>query len=128
MFPAFYPLTERLPAKSTGRAVSSLAGTAAGLQLADRRCRLLFADAQFLDQGPVPVDILTLEIVEKVPALADQLEQTTAGMMILFVGLKMIGQIGNPLRQQCDLHLRRAGIGVMRFEFLNNLFFFRSVL
>ncbi len=43
--------------------------------------------------------------------------------MILGMLFKMLGQIAYPFRQQGNLHLRGAGISIMDFKLLNNLFF-----
>ena len=43
--------------------------------------------------------------------------------MILFMYLKMLGQICNTRAQQCNLHLRRSGIRIVQVEFFYNFFF-----
>src|SRR5689334_4115080 len=47
----------------------------------------LLADAERVDQLAVTIDVLRLEVVEQAAALADQLEETTARVVILRVGL-----------------------------------------
>src|SRR5690606_24244243 len=74
----------------------------------------LLPDTQSANQIRVPVGILPLEVVEQPPALADELEQTAAGMMILRVGLEMFGEIVDPIAQDGDLDFRGAGVRLMR--------------
>ena len=51
------------------------------------------------------VDILTLQIIQKLTASRDHLEQSAAGIVVLFVHLEMLGQLNDPLRKQRDLNL-----------------------
>ena len=74
---------------------------------------VLLAQTQLGNDGAVTLDILLLEIVEKVSSLTDHLQQTAAGVMILLVDLHMLGQIVDPLGQDCDLYLGGTGIGVV---------------
>ena len=83
----------------------------------------LFTNTELLNHAAVLSDIFFLQILEKTATLADQLQQSTPGMMILGVLFKMLGQIRDPFRQQGYLHLAGAGIRVMGFKLLNNLFF-----
>jgi hypothetical protein len=56
-------------------------------------------------------------------ALADQLEQPTPGVVILFVGLEMVRQIGNAIAEQRDLDFRRTGVFFVLPEVCDNLLF-----
>jgi len=87
---------------------------------------ILFSDAKLLDQIAIGVDILLLEVIQKAPSLANELQQAPAGMMILLVRLEMLGQMIDPGAQQGNLHLRRAGvIGVVCVLGDNFLLLFR---
>src|SRR5664279_3747567 len=70
----------------------------------------LAADAESFDQLLVPRLIDTLDVVEERTAGLHQLEQPTAGMVILAVELEVLGQVVDALRQDRDLNFRRAGI------------------
>jgi hypothetical protein len=61
------------------------------------RLSVLSADSESLDHGPVALDILALQVVEKTPPLSDDLKQSAPRMMILGMGAKLLGQIGDPL-------------------------------
>jgi hypothetical protein len=53
---------------------------------------------QPIDQRFVPAEINGLKVPKQASALADELKQPSAGVMIFFVGLEMLGQIYDPLR------------------------------
>ena len=59
----------------------------------------LLADAQFLDQITILVDIVLLHVFEHAAALADEHEQTAAGMVILRIHLQVFGQFTDPFGQ-----------------------------
>jgi hypothetical protein len=83
----------------------------------------LLADAQLPDQSPVLGNIFLLQIFEQVSTLADQFQQTAAGMMIFGMRFKMLGEIHDPFGQQGNLHLARTGIGFVGLKFFNEFFF-----
>src|SRR6516162_7747428 len=70
----------------------------------------LAAQAKALDQLPVALLILLLQIVQQPAPLADHHQQAAAGMEILLVRLEMIGQVLDALGQQRHLNLRRTRI------------------
>src|SRR5262245_42055616 len=74
----------------------------------------LFSQAKTVDQVVITIDVTTFQIIKKTAALADQLQQSAARMIILLVSLEMISQFINALGQQRDLNFRRAGIGAVR--------------
>ena len=52
-------------------------------------------------------------------ALRHELEQATTGMIVLDVGLEMLGQVGDALGEDRDLHLGRTGIAGLGRVFLD---------
>ena len=70
------------------------------------RLRGLSSQSERVDDLPVPLDIFVLHIVEKPAAATDQHQQPSPGMMILFMDLKMIRQVGDSMGQQTDLNFR----------------------
>src|SRR5262249_19655073 len=52
----------------------------------------------------------TGEVVEKLATLGHKLEQSTPGMVVLDVGLEMLGEAVDALREDRHLHFRRTGI------------------
>src|SRR5262249_9223288 len=76
------------------------------------------ANPQPLDQRFVTRLIDTREIIEQLPPLRYELEQSTTGVIVLDVGLEVLGEAVDPLREEGYLHLRRTGIaGLDRIAF-----------
>lgn len=73
----------------------------------------LLADAQFVDDGAVAVLVRLLEIVQKAAAAADQFQKAAAAVMVLRVRLEVLRQVGDAVREECDLHFWRSGIDVV---------------
>jgi hypothetical protein len=59
----------------------------------------LFTNTQFSDDDFVSVDALGFEVIEQTSALADELQEPPAGMMVFFVGFEMLGQISDSFAQ-----------------------------
>jgi len=72
----------------------------------------LTPETEFLKKSAVSIHVLVPEIVEQAAALAHDLEQTTAGMVILAVGLEMLLEAGDPLREEGDLNLGRTSVAI----------------
>src|SRR5580704_18177304 len=70
----------------------------------------LAPDAKAFDQRLIPRLVLRLDVVEELPALRHEFEQTTARVVVFHMRLEMLGQIADPLGQDRNLDLRRAGI------------------
>src|SRR5262249_13672135 len=68
------------------------------------------ANTQLLDQRLVTRCVDTGEVVEKLATLGHKLEQSTPGMVVLDVGLEMLGEAVDALREDRHLHFRRTGI------------------
>src|SRR6266404_5809763 len=66
------------------------------------------AQTQTLDQVFVARLILGLHVIEQAAALRDHLDQPAPRVIVLRVGLEVLGQIGDALREHGHLHLRRA--------------------
>jgi hypothetical protein len=78
-----------------------------------------------LDQTSISLVVVLPEIIEKASPLPYQLEETTAGVVILDVELEMLRKVIDPLAQQCNLDFRGASVGLMESELLNNFFSLR---
>src|SRR4029077_1429730 len=79
---------------------------------APERARLA-AEAEPSDDGAVARVVLLHEVSEKATALADELEEAAARMIILREAPEMVRQPLDPLREERDLDLRRAGIAIL---------------
>src|SRR5205814_10329947 len=79
----------------------------------------LSADTELVEHHPVAPAVLTLEVLEEPPPLSDQHQQTPPRVMVLRVGLEVLGESIDSLRQERDLHLGRPGVAVMSLELLD---------
>src|SRR3954468_8481362 len=68
------------------------------------------ANAKLLDQSLVALLIGTPEIIKQLTTLRHELEQPAARVIVLDVGLEVLGQVGDPLSEDRDLHLGRPGV------------------
>jgi hypothetical protein len=82
---------------------------------------VLSTQSKPFDYGIVAIDAFPFQIIEKLPALADQLQEPSARMVILFMTFEMLGQISNSFTEKSDLHLGRARVGWVHSETINNL-------
>jgi hypothetical protein len=85
----------------------------------------LLPDAQPLNQASISLVIVLPEIIEKPSPLSYQLEETTAGVVILHVDLEVLREVIDTLTQQRYLNFGRARVRLMEFELLNNFFSLR---
>src|SRR5215813_6379409 len=67
-------------------------------------------DIVLFEQRLVTRLVLLLQIVEKGAARRHELQKATAGMVVLYVGLEMVGEGVDAFRQDRNLDLGRAGI------------------
>src|SRR5262249_35248543 len=74
---------------------------------------LLAAQAQLGDELTITLDVVVAYVVEQSTSATDQLHQATAGVMITLVNLEMLGQVGDTLAEDGDLHLWRSRIGLV---------------
>lgn len=84
---------------------------------------MLFTQAETLDDFVVFLAVIILQVSQQLASLADQLEQTSAGMVILPMDLEMLCEEVDSLRQKRYLNRRRAGIGPMYFKIANEFLF-----
>ncbi len=81
----------------------------------------LAAQAQSRDQGPISLGVDAPQIVQQSPSLADQLQKSTSGVVILLVRLEVLREFPNAFGQERDLHFRRAGVGLVGAVFAEDL-------
>ena len=85
-----------------------------GKRFGDRRknacpqALVLLTKFEFFDDGAITVDIGLHQVVEQVAAMADHLQQTTAGVVVLLVDLAVFGQLNDSLGENGDLNFGRA--------------------
>jgi hypothetical protein len=79
----------------------------------------LFSNVQFLDQGPVFLNILLFEVVQEASALSNQLNQGALGVEVFLVSSQVGGQVVDPMGEQRNLTFCGTRIGfrtAMLFE------------
>jgi hypothetical protein len=76
---------------------------------------------QLGDEASITLHVLSTQIVQKPPTLADHQEQTTTAVVIVLVIAKMLGQVVDPLGEQCNLDLGRARVAAVGAELFNDL-------
>ena len=76
------------------------AGSAAQTQPVDQRAVALHIDLGHVLQQPAPP--------------SDQQQQTAPRVVVVLVHLEVLGEVGDPPGQQCDLRLRGSGVGLMQ--------------
>ena len=83
----------------------------------------LLTDAQLLNDVFVTLGIVGLQVVEQTPPLADHHQKTTPGRVVVLVRFEVLRQVGDPLAQDCDLHLGTAGVARVRGESADDVLF-----
>jgi hypothetical protein len=80
---------------------------------------ILSPKTEALDELPVTDVILSLEVIDQAPSLANDPQQTAPRMVVLLVVLEMLGEFGQPSREQRDLDLGGSGVRVVVLESVN---------
>src|SRR5450631_4765949 len=65
------------------------------------------------DDGAVALDVGAGEVIEQAAAFANQLQQTAARGVVLGMVAEMLGERGDAVAEDGDLHLRRPRVGVV---------------
>ena len=83
----------------------------------DKKLKLLTDTATF-DDGTVTFDVVLLEIVQELSSLTDHLLHTSAGVVVLRIASKVLGELSDSLRENGNLNFGRAGVA-----FVNSILF-----
>src|SRR4051794_29867230 len=70
----------------------------------------LLPEAELLDERAVALEVGLLEVVQQPATLADEHQQAAAGVVILAVLTKMLGEIVDPRGEQSDLDTGVPGV------------------
>jgi hypothetical protein len=84
---------------------------------------ILSPKTEALDELPISGVILSLEVIDQAPSLANDPQQTAPRMVVLLVVLEVFGEFGQPSREQRDLNFGGSGIRVVLFESVNGTSF-----
>jgi hypothetical protein len=83
----------------------------------------LFTQAQFADEAAIAIMITDGKILQQAVAISDHHQQTAAGRVVFLMRFQVFREMIDPLGQQRDLDIGRAGVAFMQMMFLNNLRF-----
>src|SRR5579871_5953293 len=75
-----------------------------------RRGQELSAKAQVGNQLQVAVVLCLRQVVQQPAPATDHLEQTASRVIVVLVASQVFGQGVDAVREQCDLHVGRAGV------------------
>jgi len=81
----------------------------------------LLTDAATLDDRTVTLDVVLEKVVEELSSLTDHLLHTSAGVVVLGVLLKVLGELADSLGEDSDLYLGRTGVAFVGSKFLNDV-------
>ncbi len=84
----------------------------------------LAAQVQFLDDLLIFLQIVPLQVVEQLAPLAGHFNEAVPGVVILAVCAQVFGQMRDSGSEQCNLHLARASVFLVRSVFFYDSFFF----
>src|SRR5688500_16487950 len=83
----------------------------------------LAPQAQAADQFLIAGLVRLLQVFQQLTPLIDHLQQTAPRVVVLLVTSKVVGELVDPRREQCDLHFRRPGVGRIATVLGNDLGF-----
>src|SRR5437879_10018374 len=73
----------------------------------------LLSDTELIDDDAITLVVGLLEVIEKTAPAADEFQKSAAAVVIFRVRLEMLRQIGNSVREECDLHFWGTGIAIV---------------
>src|SRR5699024_7412453 len=74
----------------------------------------LSAQTESLDQRTVALHVVLPQVAEETTAATDEQQQATTAVVVVLVVTRVLGQVGDALREEGDLHLRGAGVALAR--------------
>ena len=72
------------------------------------------AHAEAVDQRAVPLHVDLRQVLTKTTTPADKQQQPPPRVVVVLVHLEVLGEVVDAFGEQCDLRLRRTGVGVMQ--------------
>ena len=72
--------------------------------------RALVTEPELLDERAIRRQLAALEVLKEPATRPDHFEQPPPTVMVLGVGAEMVGELVDPLREERDLDLGRAGV------------------
>jgi len=87
----------------------------------------LLAEVERRDRLAVAVEARLLEVAEEPATLRDHLEEASPRVVILEVGLEVLREVPDALREEGDLDFGRPRVALVRTELVDELRFFLCV-
>ncbi len=87
---------------------------------ANTRGNRSLADVELVDERAVTLDVDALQVVELATTLADELEQTTTGVVVFLVRLEVLGELRDAFAQKGDLNFGRTRVAFFGAVFLDD--------
>src|SRR5690606_5834772 len=90
---------------------------------------LSFSEIELFNDRTISFYVFPHKVIEQTPPLADHLEKSSPGVVVLLVFLEVLVEMVNPFREDRDLHLRRAGVCLMQpvlFDYFRLFFLLHS--
>ena len=81
----------------------------------------LATNAETTDQGAIALNVATLHVIEQTASLANELHESTPGVMIALVGLEVLGEVRDPVSQDRDLDFGRTRVRGVSLKVPNDL-------
>ena len=81
----------------------------------------LLTDTESFDNRTVSFDVVFKKIVKELSSLTDHLLHTSAGVVVLGVLFKVLGELSDSLGENSDLNLGRTGVALVNSIFLNEV-------
>ena len=75
------------------------------------------AQAEPLYQALVSVEIVVLQVTQKLAAAADHFEKASAGVEVLDMNFHVLGELANPFSEHGYLHFGRTRVVFVRLLF-----------
>ena len=73
---------------------------------------LLLTEVEGLNDCAVALDVNLLEVHQQLTTLTYKAQKCALGTEVVLVALEVLSKVADTVREQCDLALRRTGIGV----------------
>ena len=64
----------------------------------------LLSQAETGDKGPIPLNVRSIEVREQAAPVADQLQETAPGVVVVMVAAEVLGELGDARRKESDLY------------------------
>ena len=73
---------------------------------------LLLTEVEGLNDCAVALDVDLFQVHQQLTTLTNQTQQCALGAEVVLVAFEVLSKVADTVREQCDLALRRTGIGV----------------